>query len=216
MKIQYQLMRTVMAIVAIGSSNVSLAENDPPPVFTLSDHTEEPVLAAFDGGQPTGPKVDQKGIGQKAHSAYGLAACEPWRLLSELPGNITATGWLNVGATAASDRPANRFVRPVTFNDREEVQVNQLYGVVERALDDSGGFSMGGRVDLLFGSDARFTEVRGLELDRDGSNGWNSRSFYRLSTPQVYAEFGAGDLSVKKIFYLNHPMIRPDKDIIFL
>ena len=121
---------------------------------------------------------------------------EPWRLLPEF-GNWSLTGWAEAGYTTSADSPSSRFVRPVGLNDREDGQLNQLYAILERPLDTDGCWDIGGRVDLLYGTDARFSEVRGLELRRDGSNHWNSRTFYRLAVPQMYAEFGNDNLSVK-------------------
>lgn len=124
--------------------------------------------------------------------------CGPWRLLPALPMGITVTGWVNGGATASADSPVDRNTRPIAFNDRHEVQMNQFYTVIERPIDTScQSFDIGGRVDVLYGTDARFTEVRGWELNRDGTDKWNTQRFYRLSLPQMYAEFGYNDLSVK-------------------
>lgn len=213
MRTHIRWVRLAAIAVAIGWSSIDAAESDPPPVFWLSDETDESndidqarltnfagEVSADQKTEQKGKKADQKGCDHKGGGSKGCGACganDPWRLFPELPGGIRVTGWLDVGATSASDRPANRFVRPVTFNDREEVQANQVYGVIERTVDDSGAFSIGGRLDILFGTDARFTEVPGLELDRDGSNGWNSRSFYRFSTPQAYAELAAGNFNLK-------------------
>ncbi|MBP89341.1 MAG: hypothetical protein CMJ64_21955 [Planctomycetaceae bacterium] len=177
-------------VFTVACATVGRAEDDPAPVISLSDESVEPVLASFGGEQEEFRKV--------VDGKCATDQCEPWRLFPELPGGITITGWIEAGGTAAADRPTNRFVRPVTFNDREEVVVNQFYSVVERALDTSCGWDVGGRIDILFGTDARFTEVRGLELERDGSaSKWNNHRFYRLSTPQAYVEFGVGSLSAK-------------------
>jgi len=121
-----------------------------------------------------------------------------WRLFPASRSGWSLTGWLEAGATASADHPASRRVHPVGFNDRQEVQLNQLYAVIARPMETHcNRWDAGGRVDLLYGTDARFTEVPGLELRRDGTDHWNSRTFYRLSMPQIYGEVGYGDLSVK-------------------
>jgi hypothetical protein len=123
---------------------------------------------------------------------------EPWRLFPTLPWGFQLHGWAAGGGTANADSPASRFNGPVTFNDREEVQLNQLYAVLERPTDTSCYcFDIGGRIDLLFGTDYIFTQAVGLETRRDGSPKWNNRSFYGLAMPQAYLEAAYGDLAVK-------------------
>jgi hypothetical protein len=86
----------------------------------------------------------------------------------------------------------------VSFVDREGYQMNQLYLLAERATDTGGdGWDLGGRVDLLYGTDQRFTMARGLELEQDLTGKWNSGPFYGLAMPQLYAEVALNDLKVK-------------------
>jgi hypothetical protein len=142
-----------------------------------------------------------------AYKAASCGACgmdnwcscdEPWRLFPALPYGFNLTGWINGGGTANADSPASRFNGPMTFNDRDEVQLNKLYAVLERTTDTSCYcFDVGGRIDLLFGTDYIFTEAVGLETRRDGSPKWNNRRFYGLAMPQAYVDFAYGDLSVK-------------------
>ena len=113
-------------------------------------------------------------------------------------GAFAISGWLEAGATASADSPVTRYVSPVAFNDRQEVQLNQLYASFGRDVNTRCQcFDIGGRVDLLFGTDARFVQATGLETRRDSSSKWNSATFYQLAMPQVYAEVGLGNLSVK-------------------
>lgn len=124
--------------------------------------------------------------------------CSPWRIVPPLPLGINVTGWIEGGATASADAPGDNNTSPVAFNDRTDFQMNQLYAVIERPIDTScGGFDVGGRLDLLYGTDGRFTQVPGWELNRDGSLKWNRDRFYNLSIPQMYLEFGYNDLLVK-------------------
>ena len=46
-------------------------------------------------------------------------------------------------------------------------------------------FDVGGRVDLLYGTDARFIQALGLEPD------WQQRGLYQLALPQFYAEMAS-------------------------
>ncbi len=121
--------------------------------------------------------------------------------------NITIAGWINGGYTWNPDNPANGYNGPVTFTDRaNEGQLNQTYGYMQKSLDTECGFDVGGRVDLLYGTDYWYTTALGLETETDGSQKWNQddpndpvrgADQYGLAMPQLYAEFGYYDLSVK-------------------
>ena len=106
-------------------------------------------------------------------------------------------GWLDQGYTYNPDNPINRFNGPVTFNDRaNEYQLNQLYLIGEKATKtEDRDWDIGGRVDLLYGTDQRFAVANGLETQ------WNEGSrFYGLAMPQLY-----GDLAYKKwVFRFGH------------
>jgi hypothetical protein len=127
---------------------------------------------------------------------------EPWRLfgccgcLKEHQLNVR--GWLSGGITANFNEPGSRFNGPVTFNDRDEAQFNQGYLILEKPLDtERYGWDLGGRVDLLYGSDYRFTLARGLDAEDDFTASWNSSRFYGVAMPQAYAEVGADKLALK-------------------
>ena len=52
-------------------------------------------------------------------------------------------------------------------------------------------------MDIMFGTDGRFTKATGLELDQSGADRLNSgRRFYHLALPQFYAEARYNDLSI--------------------
>ena len=154
-------------------------------------------------------------------SLTGCDLCEPPRLLMEhlLSGpwggtleryGIRLGGWLEQGVTWNPDSPDDRSNFPVTFNDRSnEYQLNQVYLFIERPVDPcSSCWDIGGRIDLLVGTDYYFTEALGLELEQSGSEKWNSRdgprasrdildppgsgaALYGLALPQLYAELFA-------------------------
>lgn len=99
---------------------------------------------------------------------------------------LTLGGWLSFGGTYNAQNPDNNFNSPITFNDRQrEFQLNQTYLILESAVNSGGNsWDFGGQIDLLFGTDARFTLNDDLDDDLLG----NSFSrFYRLSFPQAYA-----------------------------
>lgn len=122
---------------------------------------------------------------------------EPLRLFSQ-GGLFNIHGWWSGGITFNGRETSDRFNGPVTFNDRRgEFQMNQLYTVIERPLDAECGLDIGGRVDLLFGTDYIFTQSAGLETESDFDARWNSSRFYGLAMPQLFMEVGNTDLSLK-------------------
>ena len=111
---------------------------------------------------------------------------------------LNITGWVAQGFTANPDDPSDRFNGPVTFNDRaNEYQLNQIYAIIEKPLVTDCGWDIGGRVDLLYGSDYRFTLARGLDAEGDFTAKFNSSRFYGLAIPQAYGEIGGENLRVK-------------------
>ncbi len=103
-------------------------------------------------------------------------------------------GWLEQGITFNGDRPSDDFNGPVATNDLDaEYQMNQLWLYFVRPIDTSKrGWDVGGRIDLVYGSDFRFGVNYGLE---DEINSLDQT--YGLVIPQMYLEVGVGNLSVK-------------------
>ena len=99
------------------------------------------------------------------------------------------------GITANEHDPADNFNGPVTFNDRTDGQLNQFYLVLENAATTGECcWDCGFRIDLLYGTDHRFTMARGLEVNDDFSDKWNSERFYGLAMPQAYVDLAYNDL----------------------
>ena len=111
--------------------------------------------------------------------------------------------WMAQGFTWNPDDPPNGFNTPVTFNDRaNEYQLNQIYLALGREVDTGCSWDIGGRVDLLYGTDYFFTQAAGLEVENDGTPRWNSddgprraagsgAAMYGLAMPQAYVELFA-------------------------
>ena len=123
--------------------------------------------------------------------------CGPFRLF-DVPAlrhrGIEVGGWIDQGITTNGRNPLNRFNGPVTFNDRSnEYQMNQLYAYAERVAETRGcGWAVGGRVDVLYGTDHRFAVADGLE------DKWNGgQRFYGLALPQAYLDVAVDDLTVR-------------------
>jgi hypothetical protein len=129
---------------------------------------------------------------------------KPWRLFDQpalTSRGFNIRGWADQGITTNARFPADRFNGPVTFNDRtDEYGLGQLYLVTERETKTEGqGFDVGGRVDLLYGTDSRFTTANGLD------DTWNGgHRFYGLAMPQLYADFALNDWTFRVgHFYAN-------------
>lgn len=127
--------------------------------------------------------------------------CLPCRLFNQdTCSGIKVYGWVNGGIFTNTRNTASRYNGPVTFADRRDGQLNQLYGVIEKSIDTGGcGTDIGGRFDVLYGSDWVYNTQAGWETDQSQTllNGWNSSPYYGLVTPQAYVEMGYNDLSVK-------------------
>jgi hypothetical protein len=116
--------------------------------------------------------------------------------------NTIFSGWVNGGIMGNSFNPATHFNGPVTFADRDNGQLNQVYGVLRRTTDlrQNCGFFIGGQIDFFFGSDFFFTTAAGLDGTTFGNfPRWNSdRNFlYGYSMPQLYAETDYNDFRIK-------------------
>jgi hypothetical protein len=100
--------------------------------------------------------------------------------------------WLDQGATINTLSPRDRTNGPVTFNNRSnDYQLNQTYFRLKRDVNTQCDlWDVGGRVDLLYGTDSVYTEARGLETTDAFGPKWNAQQ-YGLALPQVYAEFFA-------------------------
>lgn len=90
--------------------------------------------------------------------------------------------------------PDHRSNFPVGYNDwSNDYQLNQLWLHAGRQVDTGGcGWDVGGRVDVVFGTDARFFTAQGLE---DRVN--HEDSPYQVALPQVYAEAAYNDVSIQ-------------------
>jgi Putative beta-barrel porin-2, OmpL-like. bbp2 len=104
----------------------------------------------------------------------------------EEESTLEFSGWASQGFTWNTSASDN-FNGPVTFNDRaNEYQLNQLYFIAKKDVTGSSeNWDLGGRIDLLYGSDAAFTTAVGL--DNEITSKGNSR-FYSLAIPQFYLE----------------------------
>jgi hypothetical protein len=130
----------------------------------------------------------------------GMASAQdpqPWKLpqpcfLQE--HGATLGGWVEQGISFNALNPADRFNGPIATDDRHaEYQLNQAWFFIDRPTKTDGcGWDLGGRVDVVYGTDWRFGQSFGLETTFDDPN-----SFYGLILPQFYMEVAYNDLKVK-------------------
>jgi hypothetical protein len=109
--------------------------------------------------------------------------------------DITLGGWIQQGVSVVANSPADRYNGVVTFNDRDgEYQMNQTYFFLERNVDTRGcGWDFGGRIDFLYGTDARFVQaVDGLE-----ANWGQNEPFYQAALPQFYLDVAYNNWTVR-------------------
>ncbi|MFM8892988.1 MAG: outer membrane beta-barrel protein [Planctomycetia bacterium] len=106
-------------------------------------------------------------------------------------------GWLDGGFVGNFGVPASKFNGPYNAVDRaNEPMMNQVYLVAERTLPTDGSAGIGARADLLYGEDFPLAMSLGWETN-PGPQDWNSGEYYGLAIPQLYAEVGSQDLSLK-------------------
>jgi hypothetical protein len=125
---------------------------------------------------------------------------EPNRLIGDTGHHgINVYGYIDAGITGNGNGAASHYNGLVAPNDRDDFQFNQVYLTVEKTLDlEKNCWDIGGRVDLMYGSDYIYMQSRGLETRADGSAKWNSESLqYGAALPQAYGEIGHGQLSAK-------------------
>lgn len=140
---------------------------------------------------------DGRGCDPFCDAACGGGGCDGWTLpqpcfLQRM--GITAGGWLQQGFTANPDRPDNRWNGPLALNDRSnDYEMNQLWFYLNRPTNTGGcGWDIGGRIDMVYGTDWRYGQGWGLE-NRINSDD----NLYGLVLPQVYGEVAVNDLTVR-------------------
>jgi len=81
---------------------------------------------------------------------------------------------------------------------QSDLQLNQAWIFAERKLQTRRGFDIGGRADVVFGTDARYTQSAGLEYRPNShpTKGWGEGDYY-VSFAQLYGEVGSKNISVK-------------------
>jgi hypothetical protein len=147
---------------------------------------------------PTLVTAETKSLSEADTLLHTVGDPNDTKLMKDL--GLTIGGWVNAGVTYNSTDPADNFNGPVTFGDRaSELQLNQLNFFMQRAVATEGdAWDFGGRVDVMFGTDALFTQAYGVPGTELGTGTplnrghWDLRlvneRFYNLAIPQAYLE----------------------------
>jgi hypothetical protein len=99
----------------------------------------------------------------------------------EAKSRLSIYGWVESGFTGNVDSPADNQNFGRLFDDRSnEFVMNQAVITAERALDPTVGFDWGFKLQLMFGTDARFIHSLGL-LDHAMES-----SLYQPDIPEAY------------------------------
>jgi hypothetical protein len=123
------------------------------------------------------------GNGDEASGSGGAA--EPWSIFDR-GGEVQPTirGWVGQGFTWNPDDPRDRSNGTQGMNDRaNDYQFSQVGLLVEKGLDDEAqAWDLGWRMDVMFGSDARFVQSRGFDDE------WESGTYAAWAMPQLYGQ----------------------------
>ncbi|TWT83337.1 hypothetical protein CA13_48020 [Planctomycetes bacterium CA13] len=138
----------------------------------------------MDGGCDSGC---DSGCGSIFDSACECNLGDPLVLFGEC-GNFSVGGWASIGYHTAA--------LPLFNSKPSEVQLHQAWLFAEKALDTECGFDIGGRIDYIYGTDGPDTQAFGIDNDH-WDNSWETQDQYGHAIPQLYAEAGYGDWSVK-------------------
>ena len=78
---------------------------------------------------------------------------------------------------------------------QSDLQLNQAWLFFEKKVNGRCGWDIGGRVDYVFGTDARYTQSSGLEYNT-GHGQWGEGDYYS-ALAQMYMEAGYKNVSIK-------------------
>jgi hypothetical protein len=116
------------------------------------------------------------------YKAFGFLECH----------GIDAGGWAQIGYSSRA-LPA--------FNTLDEIQFQQGWLYAEKATDGSCGLDIGGRADIVYGTDGPNTQAFGSDPLGNGDGGWDNSwdngVDYGAALPQLYVEAAYGDWKVK-------------------
>jgi hypothetical protein len=164
----------------------------------------EPSSAGVAGSQDVARSSQAENAGATSSESPAPPTPQPWKLIDGpclRAWRISIGGWLEQGITFNAQEPPSRYNGPLATNDRHaDYQLNQLWIYLVRPTNTGGcGFDIGGRIDLVYGTDWRYGINYGLE---DRINGLSQN--YGLVLPQFYLEVAVNRLTVKLGHFAPH------------
>jgi hypothetical protein len=100
---------------------------------------------------------------------------------SEAKSRFSISGWVETSFTGNFDGPEDKQNFGRLFDDRSnEIVMNQAVISAERALDPKAGFDWGFKLQLLFGTDARYIHSLGMRYPSAGTG------LYQGDIPEAY------------------------------
>jgi hypothetical protein len=111
-------------------------------------------------------------------------------------------GWTNPGYTTNNVPLSQSYDDLLSFSDvPDNVNLYQQWVFIEKTVDGSCGWDLGGRVDAIYGTDAQKTQAFGNPNAGIRNRGFYDASWdhgiYGFAMPQLYGEVAYQDLSVK-------------------
>ncbi len=180
--------------------------------LTLTVSTKGQETAMFDQ-IPDGNYYQGMNQGMYSTPCYGCDTCN-WGngilpCSSKRLNRLYIDGWVSAGASSFDQAPISTTSSPGGYNWRDDdsnnFQMNQLYLILGRDAQNGNNIGIGGRVDLLYGTDYHYTSSLGLESRNENWYGgpattvynakphWNQNELdgypeYGIAMPQAYAE----------------------------
>lgn len=102
---------------------------------------------------------------------------------------IDVGGWLSTGYSSKSTGLFNK--NPNNFN------IRQAWVYIEKAVDGSEGFDIGGRFDAMYGADAQDTQAFGNSRGKYDFQDSFDHGVDGFALPQAYVEMAYKDISIK-------------------
>ena len=113
------------------------------------------------------------------------------------PGRFFVEGYVDQGFNVNSN--SSSYGEPMGVDDKEGYQLNQLYLSFGRYVCKGSQWSLGGQIDVMYGTDYYYMTSTGLETTQSNDPHWNgtrkgtdefraSRNLYGMALPQAYLE----------------------------
>jgi hypothetical protein len=210
----YRRTKWAAAVMAAAMSAASVRADEPASPERIN---EEPISASP-------PPTQRSPFGEKYYPAAPSAQRRPLMSLLERAGasgplddaRIRIFGHVEAGVTFNPDDPAQDLNLGRVFDvEANQAVFNQLDFNVERTVNLSGSeWDVGGRVELLYGGDARFIHSNGMFDNQDFFDGPENQ----FDIPQLYADVNlpvGNGLRIRAGKFLFFKQIDPNASVFY-